>query len=87
MAIKKTRTLENNFGEQSVITDCYIKVATVSATKDQVNASVLYMKEAGGKVLHVEGFEFPSNLDGPNFIKQAYDHLKTLPKFAGAVDC
>lgn len=87
MAIKKTLTLENSFGEESVITDCYIKVSTVSANKEQVNASVLYMKEAGGKVLHVEGFEFPSNLEGPNFIKQAYDYIKTLPKFAGATDC
>ena len=26
-------------------------------------------------------------LDGPNPIKQAYEHLKTLPEFADAVDC
>ena len=26
-------------------------------------------------------------LDGENPIKQAYDHLKTLPEFAGATDC
>jgi hypothetical protein len=26
-------------------------------------------------------------LDGDNPIKQAYDHLKTLPEFAGATDC
>jgi hypothetical protein len=27
------------------------------------------------------------NLDGPNPIKQAYLHLKTLPEFSDAVDC
>jgi hypothetical protein len=32
-------------------------------------------------------FVFAPNLDGPNFIKQAYEHLKTLPEFDGAVDC
>lgn len=26
-------------------------------------------------------------LDGENPIKQAYDHLKSLPEFAGATDC
>jgi hypothetical protein len=27
------------------------------------------------------------DLDGANPIKQAYEHLKTLPEFEGAVDC
>lgn len=27
------------------------------------------------------------SLDGANPIAQAYDHLKTLPEFAGATDC
>jgi hypothetical protein len=27
------------------------------------------------------------SLDGGNPIKQAYEHLKTLPEFAGATDC
>ena len=26
-------------------------------------------------------------IDGDNPIKQAYEHLKTLPEFAGAVNC
>jgi hypothetical protein len=26
-------------------------------------------------------------LDGANPIKQAYDHLKTVPEFSGATDC
>ena len=31
------------------------------------------------------GFDF--DLEGPNPIKQAYLHLKTLPEFADASDC
>lgn len=27
------------------------------------------------------------NIDGGNPIAQAYEHLKTLPEFAGATDC
>ena len=87
MAIKKTVVLQTNFGEQSTIPDCYIKVSTVSANKKQINASVLFMKEPNGKILKVEGFEFSSNLDGPNFIKQAYEYLKTLPEFVDSIDC
>jgi hypothetical protein len=30
---------------------------------------------------------FTHNLAGKNFIAQAYDHMKTLPEFAGATDC
>jgi hypothetical protein len=29
----------------------------------------------------------PYSLDGVNPIAQAYEHLKTLPEFADAVDC
>jgi hypothetical protein len=32
-------------------------------------------------------YKFAPNLDGANFIKQAYEHLKTLPEFSGATDC
>ncbi len=30
---------------------------------------------------------FAPELDRENFIKQAYEHLKTLPEFEGAEDC
>ena len=32
-------------------------------------------------------YSFSANLDGPNFIKQAYLYLKTLPEFSDATDC
>jgi hypothetical protein len=32
-------------------------------------------------------YSFVPNLNGANFIAQAYAHLKTLPEFAGAIDC
>ena len=31
--------------------------------------------------------EAPYDIEGVNPIKQAYEHLKTLPEFEGAVDC
>lgn len=32
-------------------------------------------------------YECAYALDGANPIQQAYEHLKTLPEFAGATDC
>ena len=32
-------------------------------------------------------YQAPYVLDGPNPYKQAYEYLKTLPEFLGAVDC
>ncbi len=35
----------------------------------------------------VRAAECAFDLNGPNPFVQAYNHLKTLPEFAGAVDC
>lgn len=67
--------------------DCYIKVATVSASKTEGQAVVVFSKEADGPVLFERSFLFQVGLEGDNFIKQAYLHLKALPEFEGAVDC
>ena len=34
-----------------------------------------------------QDYSFKPTLDGDNFIQQAYNHLKTLPEFAGSTDC
>ena len=66
---------------------CYINVATVTASKVEGQAVVVFTKEAGGPVLFERNFLFPIQLAGDNFIKQAYEYLKTLPEFANATDC
>jgi hypothetical protein len=40
-----------------------------------------------GKKIDNQRFVFVPNLNGENFIAQAYQHLKILPEFAGATDC
>jgi hypothetical protein len=37
--------------------------------------------------LERRGYYFNLDMNGENPIKQAYEHLKTLPEFADAVDC
>jgi hypothetical protein len=62
----------------------YIKVERVDSSK---SAAIAYVTYSGDAVKGNKTFEFVPNLDGKNFIAQAYDYLKTLPEFAGATDC
>lgn len=97
MALKKTMTFPckvkkvgefGTFNEDGVIEmrDAYIKVESVEGNKSSVAASVSLKSEIG--IANTLYTFTPSVEDGANnFIKQAYEHLKTLDEFAGAVDC
>ena len=67
--------------------DCYIKVATVGTSKTEGQAVVVFFAEANGFVLFERNFLFQFDLDGPNPLRQAYIHLKSLPEFSDATDC
>ena len=62
----------------------YIKVEAVSGTKANVNCTVSF---TGEKIKFQKAYTFEPDLGGANFIKQAYEHLKTLPEFSDVVDC
>ena len=87
MAISKTLELKNNFGDVSIFSNSYIKVKRVLGSKESMTAEVGFFRSAGGQELHRGNYEFTPNLSGANFIAQAYEHLKSLPEFAGATDC
>ena len=72
-----------SLGEKEVSATLYIKVNLVRATKESGVANLLI---SNGNSTQAETKEFPIDLDGPNFIKQAYLHIKTLPEFAGSLD-
>lgn len=72
-----------SLGERAVSADLYVKVNMVEATKEKGTAHLLLSSE-GSAQMQIK--QFPVDLDGPNFIKQAYEYLKTLPEFAGAAD-
>ena len=91
MALKKTLKLIDNFGVEVELPDCYIRVVSLHGGKTNMTASVDVFKKYEGEfptdfVLN-QKHEFVPRLDGPNFIVQAYNHLKTLPEYQGAVDC
>ena len=87
MALKKTITLVDNFGEQIVFENAYIQAAKVETSKNASFATVLVRRSPNAQVLETRMAEFCLDLNGPNPIKQAYEHLKTLPEFEGAEDC
>lgn len=97
MALKKNITVSGRMhlhtdagaleqdGYQVTMPNAYIKVQTVSASKDMATAFVV-ISGPEGRIDRKYQFT-PSVEDGAfNFIKQAYEHLKTLPEYAGSDD-
>lgn len=87
MALSKTLKIKDNFGIEITFNDAYIKVIHISGTKDLLNAHVGMYAQKDGMQLESKTFEFPSSLEGKNFIAQAYDHIKNLPEFENSKDC
>lgn len=86
MALTKNYTL--NVHEKDVVfEDVYIKVTSTFATKDTVSVAVEIKAGKEGPAIESRSSFFNHDLNGENVIKQAYEHLKTLPEFADAVDC
>ena len=73
-----------SLGNQPVRVELYVKVNLVEATKED---GVAHLLVSNNESAQMQRKDFKINLDGKNFIAQAYDHLKTLPEFAGAEDC
>jgi len=86
MALQKTITLEDNFGINQTFLNAYIKVSKVSGDKQGVSATVAYLNQKGGRTLKTKQFVFTPSMDGDNFIRQAYEYIKTLDEFTGALD-
>ena len=87
MALKKSTTLIDNFGHSIEFSNCYIRVFEVSGGKEMISASMSWHSGAGQRSLLVQSFQFVPDMNGQNFIRQAYEYLKTLPEFANATDC
>lgn len=87
MALTKTIQATNNFSESSTLVDAYIKVARVIGNKELITATTEVLSNNQEHLYYTETYEFKPDMDGSNFIKQAYNYLKTLPEFADATDC
>jgi hypothetical protein len=87
MALKKNITLKNNFGDDVTFVDSYIKIEKLAGGKEQLGINVSFYKKQNEQIVDSKNYLFTPSLEGKNFISQAYDHLRTLPEFAGATDC
>lgn len=87
MALQKTITLIDNFGESITFRNAYIRVDALNGGKEGFDIMVGIYKLAGGKLITTSRVPFTASIDGNNFIAQAYEHLKTLPEFSNAQDC
>lgn len=66
----------------------YCRVHHVYGNKTAVEFEVHWLQNDGaGALIKSTRHMFVPDLNGANFIKQSYLHLKTLPEFAGATDC
>jgi ribosome-associated translation inhibitor RaiA len=72
--------------EDSVVSvsNAYIKVDSISGNKNRIDFTVSFSENDA--VLTAKSYDFKPDLDGDNFIKQAYLYLKTLPEFESATD-
>ena len=86
MAVVETEAGRINKGKESVSFNAYIKVTSVVGGKDGLVAMVNF---SDGAYILEKNYNIPVSVanEAKNFIAQAYEHLKTLPEFAGATDC
>jgi len=75
-----------DLGTDSITIKPVIRVSSISGGKESVVAIVTFIAD---NVSYSKQYTIPmSTEDGSvNFIKQAYEHLKTLSEFSDAKDC
>jgi len=70
-----------------LVPDCYARIASFAGSKESLQFTLEYKSSHDQPAYTSSSFFCDLGLDGPNPIKQAYEHLKTLPEFEGAEDC
>ena len=87
MALSKQITLTSNFGDDVTFNNAYIKIDNLMGDKTQMRIDVAIHKRQGEQIVGRKNYLFTPDLDGKNFIAQAYDYIKTQAEFSGAADC
>lgn len=74
---------------EKVYRNAYIKVVSNTVSKITSLAKVAFYEDQTGQIFKTEEYGFVTNLENTteNSLKQAYEHVKKLPDFAGAIDC
>ena len=84
MALKKTMQTAHGFNA----VDAYHRVeVVVLPSKTRLQFHVRSYIDTSKQFFSEQVLASEYSLNAGNPIQQAYDHLKTLPEFSGAVDC
>jgi len=85
MALEKTVSTPHGFLSEN----SYHRVENIKIrNKNTMDFHVKSYKSKNDLIpFNLMGFGCAYSIDGENPISQAYAHLKTLPEFAGAIDC
>jgi hypothetical protein len=82
-SVISTQEFSFDDGEKTFDMNCYIKIVRLDGNKENIRCVVSFSE---GDIVFFKNYNFIPNMDGGNFIKQAYEYLKTLPEFASAAD-
>jgi hypothetical protein len=86
MALSINKQIQT-YGRKLDFANAYVKVEDLNGNKNHIQFVFIIRDAKDGVLLSTGGESFVPSMDGGNFIKQAYEHLKTLPEFFGATDC
>lgn len=64
-----------------------VLVPTISMDKTEMAFNIQTSASEGSEALDNQYITSPYMIDGGNPFSQAYEYLKTLPEFLGAMDC
>lgn len=87
MALSIPQNVTTNLGTTVDFSNTYIRVESISGSKALLQATINHFTEQNGVLFKTDVVYYTPDLTGDNFIKQAYEYLKTLPEFANATDC
>ena len=89
MAIKIDFKTVDNFGGAVVLPKTYCRVTMVVGNKTHLVFDVEVLNNEKDRLFLTQKYNFAPLVEpgSANFIEQAYNHLKTLPEYVGAIDC
>jgi hypothetical protein len=87
MALIKTLKIKDNFDIEIDFQNAYIKIDKIIASKELLKIQVSTYRTKDGTRINSMAFDCGIDLNGKNFIAQAYDYIKTVPEFTDAIDC
>ena len=73
-------------GDEPISFVAHISIISISGTKTEILANVNF-KSLSDEFNKEYKIPISVEQNSENFIKQAYNYLKTLPEFVGATDC